>query len=289
MRRGSLVLPFLLGLTFGGVTKTVADEARAEEKKEDDKVVLEAIGGKKLQESRSMVKCPEVCGANEACIHGRCVHTCVPDCRTGTICMPSGQCMAPPVEKDRRTEDELARLAGAESADATQSLLIDLGGIFFLGAQVGYEWGARDAWIARLQLMNTGIMSYAIEPQNEFERFELGFGASLGYRRYEAKVGNLRGFYYGGGLLFQAVHTEDLFRGRFERTSYFTGPYGEFGYRWVFGSLLFGFGPNLSIRVPFAHTLYAREPGSCVYRNDCGTPGAARFEGTLALEIGWLD
>lgn len=233
--------------------------------------------------------CPEVCRSDQACVHGRCLHACTPECRPGTTCQPNGTCLAPPVVRDFKTEDELARIAGAQSADAKQAYLLDPGGIFFLGAQLAYERGGRSAWIARLQLMNTGLMSYSLEPQNEFERFEFGFGTSIGYRRYEAAFGNLRGFFYGGGALFQILQVVDDRRDDVTRTSYMTGPYGEFGYRWVFGSFLFGFGPNISLRVPVAHGFAARGPDSCVADGTCPSPAAARFEGTLQLEVGWLQ
>jgi len=262
------------------------------EQAEATRTALESKTPDELDEMAQLAKrskCPEVCRQDEACVHGRCLRACTPECRPGTTCKPNGSCIAPPVESDFRTEDELARISGAESADAKQAFILDPGGIFFLGANVAYERGARSAWIGRLQLMNTGLMSYTLEPQNEFERFEFGFGASFGYRRYETNFGNLRGFFYGGGLLGQAVQVVDDDRNRFARTTVMVGTYGEFGYRWVFGNLLFGFGPNLSIRFPVGNGFSARGRNSCVEDDTCPTPGAARFEGTLALEIGWLQ
>ncbi|HSC87099.1 MAG TPA: hypothetical protein VLC09_07510 [Polyangiaceae bacterium] len=255
---------------------------------EDEKAGASSSEASKEGERRGQ-KCMEVCKQNQACIHGRCVKTCSPACRPGTSCSPDGFCRRPLTGGGSvQTEDELARIAGAESAGATEAFVLDPGGAAFLGVQAAYERGRISAWVARVLFMNTGLMSYSIEPLNEFERFELGVGLSLGYRRYERNVGNLRGFFYGGGLLGQVVQVADdtnLFR----RTTVLAGPYGEFGYRWVFGSLLFGFGPNLAIRVPLSNTLQSTGKGSCVESNACAQADAARFEGTLALEMGWLQ
>jgi hypothetical protein len=233
-------------------------------------------------------KCSEVCRQDEACVHGRCIAACTPECRPGTTCAPDGSCVRPPIRRDLRTEDELARIAGAESANDDEAFVLDPAGIAFLGVQASYERGATSAWVGRLLLMNTGLMSYTIEPQNEFERFDFGFGTAFGYRHYETSFGNLRGFYFGGGGLVHLVRVNDDTHD-YARTTILTGPYGEFGYRWVFAHLLFGFGPNLSLRLPVANIFDAQGGHSCATSGTCPGPGAARFEGTLSLEIGWLQ
>lgn len=242
---------------------------------------------RKKEKERSL--CPEVCSQDEACIHGRCVAACSPSCREGTFCAPSGDCLPIEVDENLRTESEVLRIAGAESAKSTEAIVLDVGGFIFQGIAAGYEWGAIDTLTTRIQVMNTGLANYSVEPQNEFQRFEFGVGASLGYRHYESLWGHLRGFYFGGGAQYQLVHVVDDQRDLVSRTTHLVAPYGEIGYRWVYGSLLFGFGPHVMIRFPVAHGLASHGEGSCVATDSCPTPGAARFEGTLVLEVGLLQ
>jgi len=235
--------------------------------------------------------CSEICGQGEACVDGRCLVRCVPDCRAGTYCTAERECLPIPKIGDQQpTEAELQRRLGLKSADATRAVLVDVGGVFFMGIRPTYEWGRRDSFHVRAVLMNTGMMPYFLEPQTAVERFEWGFGASIGYRRYEAAWGNLRGFYWGGGLDYAATEVRDPFENLVATVTHYAAGYGEFGYRWVFGDFLFGFGPALALKVPvWVDRRALPGGGSCLSAGSCPRDASARFEGTMVVEVGWLE
>lgn len=267
-------------------------EAAREEELVQVEVLESSIEGasrpSEIHSSRPL--CPVVCEQDEACINGRCVVACSPACKGGTFCSPEGRCLPLKTPKKPRTEEEVQRELGGTSAHANEAFVVDLGGILSQGIRLGYERGRAHAWLFRLQLMNTGVLSYTVEPQNEFQRFEYGLGGGLGYRRYEGLWGNLRGFYWGGGGQYQVVRVIDDSRDWVARFTHWVNPYAEMGYRWAFGKYLFGFGPLLTVRMPIAHGLFEYGSGkSCVSQKSCETPGSARFEGTLVLEVGILD
>lgn len=235
--------------------------------------------------------CSEICGQDEACVEARCVVRCVPSCREGTYCTAEQECLPIPKLGDQQpTEGELQRRLGAKSADATHAALVDLGGVLFMGIRPTYEWGNRHSFHVRGVLMNTGMMPYFLEPKSPVERFEWGFGASIGYRHYEAAWGTLRGFYWGTGLDYAVTEVRDPFENLVATVTHYAAGYGEFGYRWVFGDFLFGFGPALAVKVP---VWVDRRPlaggGACLGAGTCPRDATARFEGTMVVEVGWLE
>jgi|GEM_PF-1124034 len=235
--------------------------------------------------------CQEICGQGEACVDARCVVRCIPDCREGTYCTADSECLpVPKVGGEQPTEGELQARLGATSAAARHAVLLDVGGVLFMGARPTLEWGARHSLHVRALLMNTGLMPYFLEPQSAAERFEWGFGASVGYRHYEARWGNLRGFYWGLGLDYSVTEVRDPFETLVATVTHYAGGYGEFGYRWVFGDFLFGFGPSLAVKAPF---LKDQRPlpggGSCLSAGTCPRDTGARVEGTMVVEVGWLE
>lgn len=235
--------------------------------------------------------CQEVCGQGEACVDARCVVRCVPSCREGTYCTADSECLPiPHGNVDVPTEAELQRRLGASSALATHAAVLDLGGVLFMGARPTFEWGYKHSFHVRAVLMNTGMMPYFLEPQSASERFEWGFGASVGYRHYEAQWGSLRGFYWGGGLDYAVTEVRDPFQELVATVTHYGAGYAEFGYRWVFGDFLFGFGPALAVKVPF---WMDRRPlpggGDCLAAGTCPRDMNARVEGTMVVEVGWLE
>lgn len=244
-----------------------------------------AVSELALDSYRSGWLCPEVCTQSQACIDGRCIEACVPECREGTYCTAARECMPvrhSPVSKP--TEAEVNWAMGHVSAEARRSVSFDFAGVLFQGVQIGYEWGASTAWLTRLRLMNTGLMNYTVEPQNAFERFDYGLGWSFGFRRYEANWGNLRGFFYGAGLDLQAVAVSDGGIA-YHRGTLLGGGHAEFGYRWVRGWAFFSLAPTLGIRAPLVEMEWGAEKDQCP-RNRCPDSGDARFEGALSLEVG---
>lgn len=249
----------------------------------------EALASEAIEDELVHMRCPQVCGQHEACINMRCISTCRPACEEGSYCTPDGEC------RERRgptrqvaTEAELQARHGAESAHSESAAILDVGGFLGLGVRPTYEWGAMHSFHLRYQAMSTGLMSHQLETQTEFERFDWGFGAWFGYRRYEGKWGNLRGFFYGGGLGYSAVHVRDNQREVVGATTHYAIPYGEFGYRWVFGNFLFGFGPSVAVRFPLFTHFNSLGEGSCAGRGDCARDAPSRFEGTMTLEIGLM-
>lgn len=233
--------------------------------------------------------CPVVCAQHQACIHHRCVEMCQPDCREGTYCTPAGNCE--PVTRRAEpelTEAERQRLSGLPSRDSRALVFIDMGGVLGYGVRPGLEFGTLHSGLLRLQLLNTGIMSHAVYVENEYERFEWGFGLSIGYRHYESSWGNLRGFYVGGGLDYSISMIGSRGDTDLNQMRHSAAPYGEFGYRWVFGSFMFGFGPTLALRYPVFVGSFGSDQDLCGKQFDCQET-SRRFEGTVNLELGWFQ
>ena len=234
--------------------------------------------------------CDRVCEQDEACVDGRCLARCSPDCRDGTYCTVSGECnLLPKAHADVQTEAELQTRFGQASKDATGAFFIDVAGVLFRGASLNLEWGKKESLRVRFSPMNTGLMNYFEQPGTVFERFEWGLAGALGYRHYEARFGNLRGFYYGGGLSYQVTEVRDLTNGRYALDVHYIGGFGEFGYRWAFGHFLFGFGPSLALHQPVFEARRGLSEDSCVFRDNCDPrEGGLIFDGTMGIEIGWF-
>lgn len=228
--------------------------------------------------------CATVCSPSEACVDGRCIETCDPDCREGTICTEFGTCLPVPQPTiPRWTEAEVHERHGGKSAERTAVVLFDPLGVAFQGVQLGYEWGSKNSFIVSARLMNTGFMSYTNEPLTEFERFEYGYGLSLTRRFYEGRYGNMRGFYYGLGVEVQATAVAlpyDALRGTFK-----VAALGHFGYRWAWEGFIFGFGPVVGVRTP-VYSQFISEGDDACGKVPCPLDVAPRFEGQLSLELG---
>jgi hypothetical protein len=233
--------------------------------------------------------CPEVCEQHEACVQHRCIEMCRPDCRQGTYCNSAGSCEANPEPSQViLTEAERQSLSGLASKDSRWLLFVDLGGIVGYGARPGIEYGILNSILLRLHLLNTGIMSHATFVENENERFEWGFGASLGYRHYESTWGNLRGFYFGGGVDYSISLIGSRGEADLSQLRQTAAPFGEFGYRWVFGGFALGFGPTLALRYPVSVGTFGSDKDLCTSEIDCEDT-ARRLEGTVNLELGWFQ
>lgn len=234
--------------------------------------------------------CPMVCTEYEACIEHRCVEMCRVGCRVGTYCNASGQCEPlPQPQEPILTEADRQRAAGEESADSKSIFLVDLGGIVGFGLAVGIEWGRVNSFLTRVRFLNTGVMSHAVFSENEFERFEWGFGGGFGVRHYEAAWGNLRGFYYGAGFDYSVLRVADRVRVGEGQMLHSIAPYGEFGYRWVFGTFAVGFGPTIGLRYPIGSGFFKSNSEYCEAEDRCQDVERRRFEGVLHLEVGWFQ
>lgn len=234
--------------------------------------------------------CPVVCSRYEACIENRCVDACRAGCRVGTFCTASGECEPlPQPDVPILTEEDRQRLSGAVSREKKFVLFADVGGIIAFGLRPGFEYGIQHSVVSRVQFLNTGVMSHAVFQQNEFQRFDWGFGTSVGYRYYEAKWGNLRGFYFGGGLEYTAISVVDRTDNELRTILYTAAPFGEFGYRWVSGDFVYGFGPTLSLRYPIGTGFSLGNREACSQVSACDDIASRRFEGTLNIEIGWFQ
>lgn len=233
--------------------------------------------------------CPQVCAAHEACVMQRCVTMCRPACREGTICSPSGTCEPLPEMKEPvLTEAERQRLSGLASRDARTLIFVDMGGVVGYGARPGIEHGEFDSFILRLHLLNTGILSHAVFVENENERFEWGFGASAGYRHYQSSWGNLRGFYLGVGIDYSISRIVSRGANDLAQLRQTAAPYGEFGYRWVFGNFALAFGPTLALRYPIFVGTLGSDRELCRTEFDC-QEASRRLEGTVNIELGWFQ
>lgn len=301
MKDPSRLLPFLRSSALGVLPLLLAAPTVAEEPSEQP-AQLEApaepahadlpLASMRSPLSRSYADeieeratlCSTVCSPSEACIDGRCVEACDPDCREGTICTEFGTCVPLPQPlRPRWTEAEVHERLGGRSVDRTSVIFVDPVGVAFQGVQIGYEWGAVSSFIVSARLMNTGFMSYSNEPLTEFEHFEYGYGLSFMRRYYEGTYGNLRGFYYGFGAEAQAIAIGlpyDALRGTIK-----VALMGHLGYRWAWEGFTFGFGPVLGMRVPVYSTYISKGDGACD-RVSCPLDSAVRFEGQLSVELG---
>jgi len=242
-----------------------------------------------LRAAQSYRGCPEVCAQNEACVHHRCVDVCRPDCREGTYCTPSGTCEQLAYSQEPVvTEAEQQSKSGESSKDSRTLLFIDVGGALGYGIRTGLEFGQAHAALIRFQIMNTGVLSHAEYVENEHERFEWGFGFSAGYRKYMSTWGNLRGFYVGGGLDYSVSMIGSRGDADIYQVRHSAAPYGEFGYRWVFGSFALAFGPTLALRYPIFVGSFGSDEDLCEKQFDC-RGASRRFEGTVNLEVGWFQ
>ncbi len=233
--------------------------------------------------------CPVVCAQHQACVRHRCVDMCRPDCREGTYCTKAGTCE--PIRETGRnvlTEAERQRLSGLPSKDSHWLVFADLGGIIGFGVRPGIEVGTLDSLLLRLHLLNTGVMSHAAFVENEYERFDWGFGVSVGYRRYQSTWGNLRGFYVGGGLDYSVSLIDSRGDADLSQMRHTAAPFGEFGYRWVFGSFALAFGPTLALRYPIFVGSFGSDQDLCKTEIECDET-SRRFEGTVNLEVGWFQ
>jgi hypothetical protein len=245
----------------------------------EEEISLEQPGG-----------CPVLCNAYEACIEHRCVETCRIGCRPGTYCTASGECRPMPQPKEPAlTEAERQRLAGRASADLKTVLFGDLGGIAGFGLALGFEHGQQNSILLRARALNTGVMSHAVYAENEYERFEWGFGGSVGMRHYEATWGNLRGFYYGGGVDYSVIRLMNRVRASDGHVLHSVAPFGEFGYRWVFSSFAIGLGPTIGLRYPVGTGFFSKNQPICREDQSCEESDSRRFEGVLHLEVGWFQ
>jgi len=181
------------------------------------------------------------------------------------------------------------RLRGAESRDRRVALFTDMGGILGAGARPTIEWGDKGALLVRFHLLNTGLMSHAAFAENEYQKFDWGFGTSIGYRVYEATHGNMRGFFFGGGLELAAISVVGRAEAQVNQLLFSAAPFGEFGYRWVFGKMLVGFGPTLSLRYPVATGIFGENEDLCLGDPDCENSNRRRFEGGMQFEFGWFQ
>ncbi len=278
-----LVVPTWIVVGTGIPARAQKDRART--------VEADPLGQPNDVEMEEPAECPVICGQHQACIGQRCVEMCRPSCRKGTFCSASGECEPLPQPKTPLlTEAERQRLSGAESADSPAFVFLDVGGIIGLGARLGLETGRRDAAVFRAHFLNTGIMSHAAYVENERQRFEWGFGASVGYRHYEQSSGNLRGFYLGGGLDYGVVRLRRRGLPDIAQLQHSAAPYAEFGYRWVFRSFAFGFGPTLALRYPVASTIVGTDRSLCEGDDFvCTEVRGRRLEGMMHIEVGWFQ
>lgn len=271
MRRALLALLVLAGLLLSGAALA----------QEDGELASGGDGAR---------GCPVVCSQYEACVEHRCVEMCRAGCRPGTFCTSAGECETlPEPSQPILTEEDRQRLSGGPSADSKMLVFVDLGGIVGFGVKPGLEWGTNHSLIARFQLLNTGIMSHAVFAENEQQRFDWGFGTSFGYRRYGATWGNLRGFYFGGGLDYTAIRVSDRLSEERHQLLHAVAPFGEFGYRWVSKDIAFGFGPTVSLRYPIGTGFSPDNVKGCSSPITCEEVSNRRFEGTLHIEIGWYQ
>lgn len=195
----------------------------------------------------AVASCVPDCRSGFICLQGTCVSACNPPCSAHEQCTGAGQCVAstaPPAWPAEPTATSPDREPESPGAHSHFNAHINALGLLQFGLVPAIEFGGRNFGIAaRLRLMTTGVLSHVVAADTtDDEEFASGIGFGAGVRYYSGTGGNMRGFYVGGGLEYVSTRVEDTTD---DREAYLTKaiiPEFDAGYRWGFGRFLLGVG-----------------------------------------------
>jgi hypothetical protein len=188
--------------------------------------------------------CVPDCRSGFVCLEGTCVSACNPPCAAHEQCTGAGECLASSPAPLTAPATSLDRESEAAGAHSNFNAHVNALGVFQFGLVPAVEFGGRNFGIAaRLRLMTTGILSHTVAADtSDDEEFASGIGIGAGARYYSGSGGNMRGFYVGGGVEYVSTRVEDTTD---DREAYLTKaiiPEFDIGYRWAFGRFLLGLG-----------------------------------------------
>ena len=174
-----------------------------------------------------------------------------------------------------------------ESSEPDSVFFVDALGVLTFGLTPGYEVSLGSAsLVARLRIMNLGALSYLALPADEADDyFDWGVGAALGFRTYP--MSHMRGFYVGGSAEIDHYVTADEDDDLAEYTTTLLTPFGEAGYRWIFGKFVLSVGGGAGLSIPIAASDEPIGDNGCVYDNSCEEERDMGFVVLANVELGW--
>lgn len=224
--------------------------------------------------------CRPACRTGYVCIERQCVSACNPPCGAGEVCTEGGEC------RGAAASTAVAAVVIIEPRSGAVFRFNSLGVLQF-GLDPTLEFGSRTSFWVRLRAMNSGLLSYIIaaDPSDD-EKFVLGLGGSLGFRRYSGM--GMWGGYWGAAFEYVYTHVEDTEDDLAVYKDHGVIPQFESGYRWPLGtSFNLDVGAALGVYVPVGHTDEPSEAGGCVYEDSCDGKRESSFYGLLNLGLGW--
>jgi hypothetical protein len=216
--------------------------------------------------------CYPACRVGYVCDAGRCIEACNPPCPTGMMCVAGPTCApvsgapfsqtgpavppaippaVPPLPgapAGGSVAPAAVRVAPSaapnSSNDSSFSLYANALGVLQFGPTFGFEIGTRNvSFNPRFRLINAGLLSHIVLAKSgDDQTLEFSWGASGTIRFYSSPNGNMRGFFLGPGLEFDAVRVEDKPKYQQAFNTKVIIPEIEGGYRWVWGNFLLDVG-----------------------------------------------
>jgi hypothetical protein len=206
--------------------------------------------------------CVPDCRAGFVCVSGACVSACNPPCPAGQHCTAARSCdpdvapapvslpaPAPPIPT--AAAPSTAPPEEPRGADTHFAAYANVLGFLQFGVVPAVEVGGRNFGVsARARLMQTGALSYLLLADGtDDEVFASGLGLGGHVRYYSGKGGNMRAFYFGGGLEYVSTRVEDTTSDREAYVTSLIVPQLELGYRWVWGNFLLDVGGALGYAI----------------------------------------
>jgi hypothetical protein len=199
--------------------------------------------------------CVPDCRGGFVCVSGACVSACNPSCPAGQHCTLTRSCdpdvapapanLPPPASADIvLVPPSTARPEEPRGADTHFAAYANVLGFLQFGVVPAIEVGGRNFGLsARLRVMQTGVLSHLLlaDPTDD-EVFASGLGFGGHARYYSGRGGNMRAFYFGGGLEYLSTRIEDTTSDREAYVTSLLVPQIELGYRWVWGNFLLDVG-----------------------------------------------
>jgi len=160
-------------------------------------------------------------------------------------------------------------------------------GVLQFGLDPSFEWGRRTTFVVNARLLNTGVLPYVLTAaESSHDSFSYGFGLGIGVRHYPMSDAQ-SGFYVGAGLEYMFGKSQDNVDDMAAYSSHYLIPYGTFGYRWWFGSVLLGLGLLGGVAHPIAASAEPIGPSGCRYSDSCRNDAATFPFTMLTLDLGW--
>jgi hypothetical protein len=158
------------------------------------------------------------------------------DCKGNRICQ-AGTCVEPAPGSAANVAPVAAPAAAPRApvgpTDATSSVYVNTLGVLQFGVGPVLEFGSKFAFNAKLQLFNTGALSYVIAGSGD-DALKFSWGVGPGFRYYFGNEGNLRGGYWGAEALYVSW-TEQWEQSMLYKTKALALLF-EGGYRWVYAN-----------------------------------------------------